>query len=287
MHNHSLAGKWMGAMVAAGVLAVAPAIFAQGADDPSRTGPGTSGIGAGSDAPGNVAGPSPATRMGTLGDSKPGGVIDNVNNPNDDATRAGAARPGSNAMDDASHAAGTKAAGESADAQIVAKLHHVNQMEITAGKLAQEQGQAKQVRDFGARLMRDHQAADKKLMSYADKAGLDANAMPPAGSNEDAKMEQKMDHVRTLSGAAFDREFASLMEEGHQKTIEAVESAQQTVSDPKLKAMLGQLLPTLQKHHHLAAALASTTGNAAIQQDTGATAPKTVQGRHGASGTTR
>jgi putative membrane protein len=154
----------------------------------------------------------------------------------------------------------------SEDARVVAKLHHINQMEIDAGKLAQDKGQSKKVRDFGGRLVRDHQAADKKVMSYADKKGIDANAMPPAGTDQEAKDQEKMDRLRNLSGAQFDREFATMMAEGHQKAIEMVQAAQGRVNDPALRTMLTQLLPTLQKHHDIAESLAGSLRN--VSSDT-------------------
>jgi putative membrane protein len=184
---------------------------------------------------------------------------------------------------DATHAGGTAAGAMSDDARVVSKLHHINQMEIDAGKLAQDKGQSKQVRDFGARLVKDHQAADKKLMAYADKKGIDANAMPPAGNDQEAKDQDKMDRLRNLSGAEFDNQFASTMAEGHQKAIDLVQTSKDTVSDTQLRTMLTQLLPTLQKHEHMAQAVQSSTQNAA-NQDTGTT-PKTTQGR--SSGSTR
>jgi putative membrane protein len=162
----------------------------------------------------------------------------------------------------------------SEDAQIVAKLHHTNQMEIDAGKLAQDQGQSKKVRDFGARLVKDHQAADKKVMAYADKKGIDANAMPPAGTDDEAKDQEKMDHLRNLKGAAFDREFATMMAEGHQKAIDLVQGATGRVNDPALRTMLTQLLPTLQKHHSIAEGLAGSLRNVSTDTVTPDTGPK-------------
>jgi putative membrane protein len=152
-----------------------------------------------------------------------------------------------------------KPAAMTGDAQVVAKLHHVNQMEITAGKLAQDKGQMKSVRDFGARLVRDHQAADKKVMAYADKNGIDANAMPPAGDDQEAKDQDHMDRLRNLSGPAFDHEFAMVMHDGHAKTIAMVTTARGAVTDPALRTLLGQLLPTLQQHDETAQRLLSAT----------------------------
>jgi putative membrane protein len=162
------------------------------------------------------------------------------------------------AMGTASEAAGTAtqaAANVSDAAKIVAKLHRVNQMEIDAGKMAEDKGSTKAVQDFGAELVRDHEAADKKVLAFAGKAGIDASstaASSPADQAEDRSDQQNMDQLHHLSGAAFDRQFASAMQEGHAKTITAVTSAQSAVGDKQLKALLGNLLPTLRKHEQTA-----------------------------------
>jgi putative membrane protein len=85
-------------------------------------------------------------------------------------------------------------------AEVLNKLHHSNQMEIAAGKLAQEKGQSKDVKSFGKILVTDHSAADKKVMALAKDEKIDLPAdvpMPP----------DKMDKMKAASGAEFDRMF--------------------------------------------------------------------------------
>jgi putative membrane protein len=176
-------------------------------------------------------------------------------------------------------AAGTAAA--AGDAQVLAKLHQVNQMEIEAGKLAQDKGQSRQAKSFGQTLVRDHQAADKKIMAYAKQAGVDIDSHQMAAGASDPSSDKHdqmaMDRLRQLSGAEFDREFANMMVEGHQKTIDMVTTAHGTATDPRLRTLLGQLLPTLKQHEKTAQALkASLQGRAT--GDTGTT-PDTAQGR--------
>ena len=57
--------------------------------------------------------------------------------------------------------------GSAQTAEVLSKLHHSNQMEVAAGKLAQEKGQSKDVKAFGKTLVTDHSAADKKVMALA------------------------------------------------------------------------------------------------------------------------
>lgn len=151
------------------------------------------------------------------------------------------------------------------DARIVEKLHRVNQMEIDAGKMAETKGSSKAVRAYGTELVRDHQSADKNLLAYAKKSGIDPNATSAltASDTADEKADhQKMDTVNGLSGTEFDKQFASTMRDGHAKVITAVTEARGAVSDSKLKTMLGELLPTLRKHEQTAQKLSSGAAHA-------------------------
>src|SRR4051812_41994402 len=59
------------------------------------------------------------------------------------------------------------------DAQtVLSDIHKDNQMEIRMGKLAQEKGQSADVRSFGERLVKDHQDADDKVKTLAEKQGI-------------------------------------------------------------------------------------------------------------------
>src|SRR5262245_28787516 len=51
---------------------------------------------------------------------------------------------------------------------ILAHVHHVNQMEIELGKLAERRGTAG-VKRYAEKLVRDHQTADKEVAAFAKK----------------------------------------------------------------------------------------------------------------------
>ena len=60
------------------------------------------------------------------------------------------------------------------------KIRMINATEIAAGRLAQEKGTSDEVKDFGRKLVEDHQTADKKLVEFANKH----NIMLTGGSSE-------------------------------------------------------------------------------------------------------
>jgi putative membrane protein len=166
--------------------------------------------------------------------------------------------------------AGTAQSADEATAQteeVLLKLHHANQMEIAAGKMAQQKGQSKDVKAFGKTLVTDHSAADKKVTALAkeEKIKLPSSAPMP---------DDKMDQMKAAKGADFDRMFAADMLEDHKAAIDEVKAARDNTQDEKLKALLVATLPVLEKHRDTAERLidklgpnASAAGNAATPTD--------------------
>jgi putative membrane protein len=147
--------------------------------------------------------------------------------------------------------------GQTAEAGIVKRLNGMNQTEISAGKMAQKDGQARAVRDFGATLVRDHTAAEKKLEEYAKHAKIDLKFTTPELAADMARQRSQMDRMNQLKGAEFDRAFVNAMVDDHRQAISFVERARPGVTDPKLNALLGDMLPTLRKHEETASKLAA------------------------------
>ena len=124
--------------------------------------------------------------------------------------------------------------------EVLGKLHNADQGEIAMGKLAEKEGQSKEVKDFGKMLVKDHTGADKKVAVLAKQEKIDLGKPQPMGMAEPA------------SGPDFDSRFAQLMVEAHKKDIAALTKARDTTTDDKLKKLLTELLPTLQKHEDTA-----------------------------------
>jgi len=129
---------------------------------------------------------------------------------------------------------------ESPTATTLNKVHLSNQKEIEMGKVAEKGGHSKEVKSFGKDLIKDHTAADKKVMALAKAEKID---LAGAGSTTD--------HL-PQPGADFDLKFAQMMLEDHTKDISEVSAAIDTTSDPKLKDLLTNILPTLKKHKETA-----------------------------------
>lgn len=135
-----------------------------------------------------------------------------------------------------------QAADPPATSEVLGKLHQSNQKEIEMGKVAQKHGSAKEVKAFGTMLVKDHTAADKKVIALAKKEKIDLpTAKPP--SDEMANMAKESD---------FDAKFAKDMLDDHKKDVAEATAARDSTTDDKLKKLLTEIVPTLQKHEDTA-----------------------------------
>lgn len=134
------------------------------------------------------------------------------------------------------------AAAEVDSGKVLNELHHANQKEIAMGKLAEKEGQSKDVKSFGKMLVTDHTAADKKVAAMAKQEKV---TLEPAPSMKD-------EMASLPKGAEFDMKFAQLMVDDHKKAIADVTAARDETGDPKLKKLLDEILPILQKHEETA-----------------------------------
>jgi putative membrane protein len=139
--------------------------------------------------------------------------------------------------------------------EVLMKLHHSNQMEVAAGKLAQQNGQSKDVKVYGKTLVTDHSAADKKVMALAKEESI---TLPTSAPMSDDKMEKMKG-----AGSDFDKMFAADMLEDHKKDIAEVKAARDATKDAKLRALLAATLPVLEKHRDIAQKLTDKLGPSA------------------------
>src|SRR3954469_2728588 len=126
-----------------------------------------------------------------------------------------------------------------------------NYAEVEMGKLAQQNGQNENVKKFGQMLSDDHSAANQKAIDAAKSMGM----TQPDGPN--AKQKADYEKMSKMSGAQFDRDFATHMVVDHQKDIAEYkkEAKQADAAGEYAKAQLD----TLQKHLETAKSLQTSS----------------------------
>ncbi|PWU20676.1 MAG: hypothetical protein C5B49_03865 [Bdellovibrio sp.] len=142
--------------------------------------------------------------------------------------------------------------------ELLSRLHHANQDEISAGKLAKEKGTSKAVKDFGNHLVKEHRKADKLVTDLAAQKGVKLGAGPKSArdAGQVAKGYLTAGELKVLSGEKFDDAFLKSMKTSHEDIIHLLESAE--TDDLQARKLIDRLLPDLKTHLSRAEALEAT-----------------------------
>lgn len=119
------------------------------------------------------------------------------------------------------------------------------QFEVDAGKLAEKSTNA-QVKQFGARMVHDHSAADSKLKQLATSQGTTV----PSALDQDH--QQKLDQLSSLKGEDFNRTYMQMMVTDHDQDAQDFGKAAQDLDNPQLKRFAAQTLKTVEAHDKMA-----------------------------------
>jgi putative membrane protein len=140
------------------------------------------------------------------------------------------------------------------DPTIVAIFDAANTADIETGKLAMERGQSKEVRDFGAMLMRDHGMVRQMGRDLAKKLGV--TPTPPKQDDAAAVHEAAMKRLRAVPAAEFDRAFLQHEVAFHQSVIDAINTTLlPAIDNAELKALVVKVAPAFEGHRLAAATM--------------------------------
>jgi putative membrane protein len=143
------------------------------------------------------------------------------------------------------------------------RLHHINQMEIQVGKLAQQNGQSQDVKSYGEMLVTDHSAADEKLMAYAQGKKLKLGSPKPLNEVERKAMAAQkaaVEKLQALKGQPFDADFLAHMVGDHDMALGKVMAAQQHFTSAELSPLLQQVTQSVSRHRQQAHTLLGRIG---------------------------
>lgn len=121
--------------------------------------------------------------------------------------------------------------------------------EFAAAELAVQKAQSNEVAQYAQRLLDDHSTFNKQLMQLARSKGT----MLPL--TLDSQQSTKLEHLKQLSGNAFDRQYVQEMAQDNASSTQEFQQAGNAASDPALKSFISQFLPTQQEHYTAATAL--------------------------------
>jgi len=128
--------------------------------------------------------------------------------------------------------------------------------EVQLGKLAEEKGTTKQVKDFGRRMVTDHTKADDQLKGAVSGENI---TLPNEMTASD---KATYDHLSKLSGTAFDKAYAEDMVKDHEKDVNSFQREANDGKNSSIKSFASTTLPTLREHLKLARDMNSSTSGA-------------------------
>jgi putative membrane protein len=132
------------------------------------------------------------------------------------------------------------------DREFVRKAAHGNMAEVELGTLAGQRATRPVVKEFGAKMVEDHGAANAELATLARAKGVE---MPAA---LDPAHQALRDRLMALRGADFDRAYMQEMVQDHTQDVAEFEKASQTLADQELRDWAARTLPVLREHLALA-----------------------------------
>jgi putative membrane protein len=134
------------------------------------------------------------------------------------------------------------------DAQIAAIVVTANQVDIDAGDYTQAHASADDVKAFARQMVTDHTAVNKSATDLAGKLHLTPEDNPTAQALKKGG-DDNVAHLKTLSGAAFDRAYVDHEVAYHEAVLKALDSTLiPNASNADLKALMVKVRPAFEAH---------------------------------------
>jgi len=121
--------------------------------------------------------------------------------------------------------------------------------EVSLGQLAIQKASDPSVRDFGQRMVTDHQKANQALAQLLTQKGA---VLPDTMAKKTEKMAEKL---QGEAGTDFDKTYIKRMVKDHKEDVEDFQKEIEKGDDPDLKSWVTQTLPTVQEHLQVAESL--------------------------------
>jgi len=152
------------------------------------------------------------------------------------------------------------AAQQVTDPQIASIVVTANQVDIDAGRLAASRSKHPEVKKFGELMVSDHTGVNKSATDLAKKLNVTPQDNPTSQSLKSGG-EANVAHLKTLSGADFDKAYVDHEVVYHQQVLDAIDKTLiPSASNAELKALLVKVRPAIAAHLDHAKMLQASLG---------------------------
>jgi putative membrane protein len=134
------------------------------------------------------------------------------------------------------------------DAQIASIVVTANQVDIDAGQLAASKADNKEVKDYGAMMVRDHTSVNKQAVALATRLKVTPQDNPTSQALKSGG-EANVANLKKLKGAAFDKAYIDHEVAYHQQVLDAVDKTLiPGAQNAELKDLLVKTRPAFVAH---------------------------------------
>jgi putative membrane protein len=123
-----------------------------------------------------------------------------------------------------------------------------DRFEIAGGKLAERKGTIREVRQLGARLVKDHTKSLRDAVRVAHRLGISVPRSPSPTQRWELRV------VASFSGAKFNRWYSDLEVQDHRQDIQEAQDEVEMGCNRTVKRLAREDLPVLRTHLALAQA---------------------------------
>ena len=132
--------------------------------------------------------------------------------------------------------------------QIAAIVVTANQVDIDAGELARSTTKNKEVEKFANQMVTDHSGVNEAATALVTKLHVTPEDNATSASLKRAG-DDNIQHLKTLSGQAFDRAYIDNEVTYHQNVLDAIDHTLiPTAQNTELKALLVKVRPAFEAH---------------------------------------
>ena len=118
-----------------------------------------------------------------------------------------------------------------------------NLFEIESSRLALTRSPSGRVKDFANRMVADHTRAANSVKQALTEAGA---TMPPVVLDD--KHQQQLDSLKAAGNAEFDKAYVEAQHKAHIESISLATDYGRNGDNPRLRALVAQVMPILQSH---------------------------------------
>jgi len=175
------------------------------------------------------------------------------------------------------------AAQQVTDPQIASIVVTANQVDIDAGTLAASRSKNPEVKKFGQLMVSDHTGVNASATALVQKLNVTAQDNATSQSLKSGG-EMNVAHLKTLSGADFDKAYVDHEVVYHKQVLDAIDKTLiPNAKNEELKALLVKVRPAIAAHLDHAKMLQSSLGAKKVSIDGTAYTPTTLRVKTGDS----